>query len=83
MKKLNSKKCWLTSGFDLIIYFQNLDTYYNGRCFTFKPQQVKVPIIHPITVAIKNVWGKFNKTGKIVVYIHDDDHEFNLISEVF
>ena len=80
--KINSPKCWSTSEFDSILYFQNLDTFYNGRCYTFKPQQVKVPIIHPINVVIKNVWAQFNKTGKIVVYIHDDGLEFNLISEV-
>ena len=52
--KINSPKCWSTSEFDSILYFQNLDTFYNGRCYTFKPQQVKVPIIHPINVVIKN-----------------------------
>jgi hypothetical protein len=64
--------------------FQNLNTWYNGRCLTLNPIDIKVPIITPVSLYLKNPWkNQENKlTGKYVIFIHDEGLEFNLISQV-
>ena len=64
--------------------FQILNTWYNGRCLTFNPLDIKVPIITPVSLYLKNPWkNQENKlTGKYIIFIHDEGLEFNLISQV-
>ncbi len=64
------------------LFLQNLNTFYNGRCYTFNPLKLKVPIITPVNIYLNNPWMKSEKPGKYIFYIHDEGLEFNLISQV-
>jgi hypothetical protein len=49
-----------------------------------KPVDLKVPILTPFIVYLKNVWKnqKNKMTGKYTILIHDEGLEFNIISQV-
>ena len=67
---------------------KTLNTWYNGRCFTFNPLDVKVPPAAPIALTLKNPWAtsvidkSSKKAEKYSIYVHDEGLEFNLLSQV-